>query len=87
MRLSGIASPGAVIGMLEILLRLYRASRAETPLFIFDAAACSCLGKAIGDLFCAVHKTRAHPADAEPDSFIPVHHPILWLFNSFYCYL
>jgi hypothetical protein len=73
MGLAGLASPDAVIDMLEIHLILYGASRAETPLFLFDAAACPLSGKAEGDLFFAVHKTRAHAAEAEPDRFFPVH--------------
>jgi plastocyanin len=59
--------------MLEIFLVLHRASRAEAPLFFFDTAACPCTGKAEGDIFFAVYKTRAHPAEAEPDCFLPLH--------------
>jgi hypothetical protein len=87
MRLSNFAPTGAVIDMREILLRLNRTSRAETPLFCFDAAARSFFRKAIGDLFFAVHKTRAHPAEAEPDSFLLIHDPILPAVDSFRNYL
>jgi hypothetical protein len=73
MGLPGLASPGTVKGMLEILFFLYRASRAETPLFEVDATARSFFSEAIGNLFFTVHKTRAHPAVAEPDRFFPVH--------------
>jgi hypothetical protein len=69
--------------MLEILLFLYRASRAETPLFLLYTAARPLFGKAIRDLFPAVHKTRAHPAEAEPDTMFPVHDPVLRLFIAF----
>ena len=62
--------------MLEIPLFLNRASRAETSLFLFDAAARSLFGKAVGDLFFTIHKTRAHPAEAKPDRFLPVHDPV-----------
>ena len=73
MRLPGFASPGAVIDMLEILLVLNGASRAETSLFLFYAAACPLFCKAVRDFFAAVDKTRAHPAQAEPNSFFSVH--------------
>jgi hypothetical protein len=76
MGLTGLAPPDAVIDMLEIFLLLDRASRAETSLFLFDTGTRSLYGKAVGDLFVAVHKTRAHPAEAEPDPFLPVHNPI-----------
>jgi hypothetical protein len=59
--------------MLEILRFLHRASRAETSLFLFDAAARPLYGQAEGDLFIAINITRAHPAEAEPDCFLPVH--------------
>jgi hypothetical protein len=69
--------------MLEILLLLDRASRAETPLFLFDAAVRSFFSQAKGDLFFAIYKTRADPADAEPDSFFLIHDPI---FPAGYCF-
>jgi hypothetical protein len=83
MGLAGLAPPDAVIDMLEISLFLYRASRAETPLFLFDTAARSFFSQAKGDLFFTVHKTRADPADAEPDSFFLIHDPI---FPAGYCF-
>jgi hypothetical protein len=69
--------------MLEILLFLYRASRAETSLFLFYAAARPCFGKAEGDLFFAIHKTRTHPAETEPGRFLPLHDLVLRLFIAF----
>ena len=63
--------------MLKILLRLYRTSRAETSLFLFNAAALFVFSKAKGDLFFAVHKTRAHSAEAETHPFFLIHDPIL----------
>jgi hypothetical protein len=83
MGLAGLAPPDAVIDMLEISLFLYRASRAETPLFLFDTAARLVISKAVCDLFFTVHKTRAHPAETEPDRFIPVHNSVLRLFIAF----
>ncbi|MCX6684326.1 MAG: hypothetical protein NTZ37_06330 [Methanoregula sp.] len=73
--------------MPEILLSLYRASRAKTPLFLFDAAALIIFSKTKGDLFFAVHKTWAHPTDAEPDSFFLIHDPILPAVHCFRNYL
>jgi hypothetical protein len=80
MGLTGLASPDTVIDMLEIFLILHGAPRAETPLFLFDTAARPFIGKAVGDLFVAVNKTRAHPAKAEPDRFFPVHNTFSRLF-------
>jgi plastocyanin len=69
--------------MLEILLFLYRTSRAEAPLFLFYAAAHPCFSKAVGDLFFAIHKTRTHPAETEPGRFLSLHDLVLRLFIAF----
>jgi hypothetical protein len=82
MGLAGLAPPDTVIDMLEIFLVLHRASRAEAALFLFDTAACPGIGKAEGDIFPAVRKTRAHPAEAEPGCSLPFHHN-LRLFITF----
>jgi hypothetical protein len=76
-------SPDAVIDVLEILHFLYRTSRAETPLFLFYAAARPCFGKTVGDLFFAIHKTRTHSAETEPGRFLPLHDVVLRLFIAF----
>jgi hypothetical protein len=63
--------------MLEILLSLDGAARADTSLFVPDAAARPGNSKAKRNLFPAFDKARAHPADTECDSFSPVHDPSL----------
>jgi hypothetical protein len=73
----GLASPCAVKDMLEILLFLYRASRAKTSLFFFNTDAQGSISKAKRNLFFTFHKTWAHPANTEPNPFFPVHDPIL----------
>jgi hypothetical protein len=59
--------------MLEILLGLHGTPRAEASLFFFDAAARSRWSKTKRDIFPALHKTRAHAADAEGDCFFSLH--------------
>jgi hypothetical protein len=58
----------------KILLGLHGASRAETPLLFFDTDTHTGFSKTEGNLLLAVQKTRAHPAEAEPDCFFFIHH-------------
>jgi hypothetical protein len=87
MRLSGLASPCAIKDMLEILLFLYRASRAQTPLFFFNTDTFGSISEAKRNLFVTIYKTWAHPANTEPDTSFPVHDKILQGFNCFPYYL
>jgi hypothetical protein len=73
--------------MLEILLFLYRASGAQAPLFFVNTDAFSSIGEAKRNLFVTIYKTRAHPANTEPDTSFPVHDTILQGFNCFPYYL
>jgi len=73
--------------MLEILLFLYRASRAQAPLFFFDADASGSISEAKRNLFVTNYKSWAHPANTEPDTSFPVHDPILQGFSCFHYYL
>jgi hypothetical protein len=69
--------------MLEILLFLYRASRAQTPLFFGNTDAFGGISETKRYLFVTTYKTWAHPANTEPDTSFPVHDKILQGFNCF----
>jgi len=63
--------------MLELLTVLYRASRAETSVFLRYAVACTVYSHAKRDHLLAINKTRAHPAHTQPDCFFHIHNQSL----------